>query len=113
MIRELNLILLQGTQGDLDEVRVADLEAGIDRIDEMLLPLAYGPQRHGHRLRLDKNQMEDQAVILGRRAGPALGVLGRWEIGFIHSIGRSVQPWVQAFAGDIEKQQFLQDILFW
>ena len=69
MIRELNLILLQGTQGDLDEVRVADLEAGIDRIDEMLLPLAYGPQRHGHRLRLDKNQMEDQAVILNQSQG--------------------------------------------
>ncbi len=69
MIRELNLILLQGTQGDLDEVRVADLEAGIDRIDEMLLPLVYGPQRHGHRLRLDKNQMEDQAVILNQSQG--------------------------------------------
>ena len=49
---------------------------------------------------------------LGSLADPAFGVLSRWEIGFIHSIGRSVQPWVQAFEGDIEKQQFLQDILF-
>ena len=47
MVREFNLILLQGTRSDFDEVRVADLEAGKGRIDEMLLPIVYGPLHSG------------------------------------------------------------------
>lgn len=47
MVREFNLILLQGTRSDFDEVRVADLEAGKGRIDEMLLPIGYGPLHSG------------------------------------------------------------------